>query len=297
MRSLIPGRRSARAQRDPAPSRWGYRYQRLMLTPMFRVLLRVGLPVFLILFIAGYWGAQAENRERFAMAVADLRTSIEERPEFMVAAMAVDGADDALAAQVRAVLAVEFPVSSFALDLEVMRAKVEELAAVRRATLRVKPGGILDVDVTPRVPVAVWRRQDGLHLVDADGVLIGMIDARAARADLPLIAGEGAADAVAEALLLFATTGPIAPRVRGLVRMGERRWDLVLDRDQRILLPGARAVEALERVIALAQAQDMLERDIAVVDMRHAKRPTIRLTQTAHAALRGESETRTGTEN
>lgn len=297
MRSLIPGRRSARAQRDPAPSRWGYRYQRLMLTPMFRVLLRVGLPVFLILFIAGYWAAQAENRERFAMAVADLRTSIEERPEFMVAAMAVDGTDDALAAQVRAVLAVEFPVSSFALDLVAMRATVEELAAVRRATLRVKPGGILDVDVTPRVPVAVWRRQDGLHLVDADGVLIGMIDARAARADLPLIAGDGAADAIAEALVLFATADPIAPRVRGLVRMGERRWDLVLDRDQRILLPGARAVEALERVIVLAQAQDMLERDIAVVDMRHAKRPTIRLTQTAYAALRGESETRTRTGN
>ncbi|MEQ8256181.1 MAG: cell division protein FtsQ, partial [Roseovarius confluentis] len=29
---------------DPAPSRWSYRYQRLMLTPLFRKLLRVGVP-------------------------------------------------------------------------------------------------------------------------------------------------------------------------------------------------------------------------------------------------------------
>ena len=28
-------------RRDPAPSRWGYRYQRLMLTPGFRKLVKV----------------------------------------------------------------------------------------------------------------------------------------------------------------------------------------------------------------------------------------------------------------
>ena len=60
----------------------------------------------------------------------------------------------------------------------------------------------------------------------------------------------------------------LAERLRGLVRMGERRWDLVLDRDQRILLPEDGAVEALERVIALDEAQDILSRDILQVDLR-----------------------------
>ena len=44
--------------------------------------------------------------------------------------------------------------------------------------------------------------------------------------------------------------------------MGERRWDVVLDRDQRILLPETGPVPALERVIALDKAEHLLDRDI-----------------------------------
>ena len=39
----------------------------------------------------------------------------------------------------------------------------------------------------------------------------------------------------------------------------DRRWDIVLDRDQRIMLPENGAVGALERVVAMAQVQDLLE--------------------------------------
>jgi cell division protein FtsQ len=55
----------------------------------------------------------------------------------------------------------------------------------------------------------------------------------------------------------------------------------VLDRDQRILLPEAAPVRALERVIVLDQTQEMLERDIALVDMRLAERPSIRMRERA----------------
>jgi cell division protein FtsQ len=97
----------------------------------------------------------------------------------------------------------------------------------------------------------------------------------------PLIAGKGGDGYVAEAMQLFAAAKPLGARVIGLVRVGERRWDLVLDRQQRILLPETGAVQALERVIALNGAHDMFERDLMVVDMRLSARPTIRLTQNA----------------
>ena len=87
-------------------------------------------------------------------------------------------------------------------------------------------------------------------------------------------------------MALYAGAGPLRERVRGLVRMGERRWDIVLDREQRILLPGDGAVAALDRVIALNEAQDMLRRDVAVVDMRNAERPTLRMNAEAAQALR-----------
>ena len=42
--------------------------------------------------------------------------------------------------------------------------------------------------------------------------------------------------------------------LRGLVRVGDRRWDLVLDRNQKIMLPEQNAPAALERLIALDKA-------------------------------------------
>ena len=281
-----PGQR-----RDPAPTRLSYRYQRMMLTPVFRALIRVGLPAFGAIFVAGLWFTSADNRAMLSGQVAALRDSITHRPEFMVTGLRVTGAEAALTRAVQGLVSVQFPVSSFDLDLTALRDRVIALSAVRDATVGIRAGGLLDIAVTERRPVAVWRYADGLRLIDADGQMTGMIASRSDRADLPLIAGDGAKDVIAEALALFAAAGPVAPRVRGLVRMGERRWDVVLDRDQRILLPADGAVAAFERVVALDQAQQMLARDIVVVDMRNAARPTLQLNRAAVNVLRNVAET------
>lgn len=272
-------------RRDPAPSVWAYRYQRLMLTPFYRRLVRVGGPIALLLLMAIFWLSSEANRGAFAARVEALKDLVQERPEFMVTATEIEGADRALAAAIGEVARLDLPVSSFDLDLDTLRRRVTDLTAVRSAQLRVRPDGTMVIEVVQRMPVAVWRYADGLRLIDAEGVMTGMIAERADRADLPLIAGDGAKDAIDEALALFAAAAPIAPRVRGLVRMGERRWDLVLDTDARVLLPEENPVAALERVIALHHAQEMLDRDIAVVDMRLGDRPTLRLHPSALAQL------------
>lgn len=282
MRSLRPDT----PRHDPAPSRWRYRYQRLMLTPGFRRLVKVGVPVLLIGGIVAGWSAREANRQLVADAYADMKTQIQQRDEFMVQVMAIDGADDVLSNDIRNVLPVEFPVSSFDLDLEEMRQTVAALPAVAEAALRVRPGGILQVNVQQRQPVAVFRAPDGLRLIDREGVLIQSIAARADRPDLPLVTGDGARENLAEGLALYATAGPLRDQMRGVVRMGERRWDVILESGQRVLLPTQDPITAFERVVALAQAKDLLERDVAVVDMRHPDRPTVRLNEQAVAALR-----------
>lgn len=281
MRTLIRRKPSHPAKADPAPSRWAWRMQRLMLTPGFRLALRAGVPFCITLLAGTLYLADDTRRTAITDAVADARRTIEERPEFMVKLMAIDGAEGPLAAEIRAALPIEFPQSSFDLELPAIRATIKALNSVKNAAVRIKPGGVLQVDVTPRVAVAIWRTQDGLVLVDDGGALVTEIANRGLRADLPLIAGQGAARHVPEALSLVAATQPLGGRVRGLVRMGARRWDVVLDRDQRIMLPEDGALQALERVIALEGAQEVLSRDVARVDMRLAQRPTVRMTKQA----------------
>lgn len=285
MRAL--GGRPFSTPRGPAPTRFSYRLERLLMKRWVRLALRRGLPLALIAGGAGAFFADDARRADIALMADDIRASIAERPEFEVHMMAIDGVSEAVAAEIRTVLPIEFPISSFYLDLEEARDTVAALNAVSDVSVRIRTGGILQIVAAERVPVAIWRDRDGLRLVDADGVFVASVAARADRPDLPLVVGDGALDAVGEALALYALAEPISERLRGLVRMGERRWDVVLDNDQRILLPEEDPLGAFARVISLHQTPDMrlLDRDITTVDLRLPERMTVRLGPVAAARL------------
>ena len=274
-------RRNKTEKLDPAPSRWAWRMQRLLLTPGFLLAMRVGVPFCLTLAGGLLYLSDEERRMAISDAVSQARASFEERPEFMVKLLAVDGVEGDLAAEIRALMPFEFPQSSFDLDLPAFRDQVTALSGIKSATVRIRPGGILQVDAVPRVPVVVWRHRRGLALLDETGAHVAAIEARADMPHLPVIAGEGAARHVPEALELLRVASALGERFRGLVRMGERRWDVVLDRNQRILLPETGAMAALQEVIALERAEEVLTRDIARVDMRLGARPTVQMTQAA----------------
>ena len=78
-------------------------------------------------------------------------------------------------------------------------------------------------------------------------------------------------------IALLAGAPDIVPRLRAFVRVGERRWDLVLDRDMLIKLPETGSIEALSRIMALHYGEELLDRDIAVIDMRLPERPALRM--------------------
>ena len=276
----------ARLKRDPAPSRWAYRMQRMWLTPYFRLMMRKGLPTLVIVGALVLYLGNDARQAAMVNGLIGLRTQFEARPEFRVGLISVDGASIDLAEAIRAKLNLTLPMSSFDIDLDAARARVEQLDAVASAVVRVRAGGILHVAITERVPVIVWRKGDGLDLLDATGHRVAGLAARSDRPDLPLIAGGGAADAADEALAIYAASAPILARVRGLVRMGDRRWDILLDRDQRILLPAENPVQAVERLIALDQVQDLMARDILTVDLRNEHRPVLRLSPFALEMLR-----------
>ncbi len=289
MRSVIGGRGAARgvltvrgwrgkpAPRDPSPSRLAYRVNRLMLTPLFQRALTFGLPLLAAAVLLSVFAADAERRAGIAAWVADARAAFEHREAFMVRVLTVEGASPDLASAVRAAAGIALPVSSFHLDLAAAQARVAVLDPVAGADLRIRPGGTLEIRVTQREPVVLWRMDGGLEMLDPTGARVASVAARADRADLPLIVGEGASAHVAEALEVLTAAAPLADRVRGLTRIGGRRWDVVLDRGQTILLPETHPARALEAVIALHRARDLLNRDVVRVDMRDPRRPTVRM--------------------
>ncbi|HIC66006.1 MAG TPA: cell division protein FtsQ, partial [Paracoccus sp.] len=218
--------------------------------------------------------------------VAGLVDKVQSREEFQVRMMTIEGASPVVDKALRGMLPVDLPASSFDIDLTAMRLQVMQLDAVESIDLRIKPGGILSAVVKERVPALLWRHAAGIDILDATGNRVASVTSRDVRPDLPLIAGDGADLETQEALQLLDAAGPILPRVRGLVRRGERRWDLVLDNNQRIMLPEEGAVIALQAAVALNRSQDMLGRDIQVVDLRSPSRPVLRLGIDARNSIR-----------
>lgn len=291
MRTLI--RRRPRTA-DPAPSRWSYRLQRLWLTPLFRGFVRVSLPALVVGALA-YWQLSDPARmEAIKASLREVRYAIEHRPEFMVRLMRIETATEEVANDIREVVPIDFPVSSFDLELEGLKAEIETLDAVARADLVIRRGGVLEVAVQERVPAVIWRSDEALELLDAQGRRVKAIDQRTDRPDLPVVLGEGADAAVAEALVILAAAGPLGPRIRGMVRIGERRWDLVLTARQRVLLPEQGAVDALERLLALDGALQVFARDIAIVDLRNGRRPMVRVGEDGLSYVAGPGKTELG---
>ena len=272
-------------RRDPAPSRLRYRLNRLWLRQGFRRLVNFGVPMLAGLAAAWTLSSELDLRGRALAAVEGARAAIVYRPQFVITSILVPDVSRDLAEAIRVAAFVQLPVSSLELDVGAVRDRIEQLDAVERVRVRALASGVLEIRAIERVPVVVWRSEDGLELLDAEGVRVAEVDSRVRRPDLPLIAGGGADRAVPEALTLLAEARPVGARVRGLVRQGERRWDLVLDRGQVVKLPEEEAAAALTRVMALEARDDLLKRDVSVVDMRDPRRPLLRLTEPAISEL------------
>jgi cell division protein FtsQ len=272
-------------RRDPAPSRLRYKLTRLWLRPRFRKFANFGLPMLAGILAAWTLMAEYDLRGRVEAGIEAVRAAIVTRPQFMITRIETPDASEDLGEQIRIAAFVTLPASSLEVNVAAVRDRIESLHAVERARVRALPSGALEIRAIERVPVVVWRGGETVVLLDQRGVRVAEVDSRLRRPDLPLVAGEGADRQVPEALAILEMAGPIRNRVRGLVRMGERRWDVVLDRGQVIRLPEAEPAAALGRVMALQVAEGLLERDLTVVDMRDPRRPMLRLTEHATAEL------------
>lgn len=282
----------AASPRDPAPSRLAYKAERLWLKPRFRRFCLIWAPVLLVVLSAGLWLGQADNRRLITDRITELRHQIEARPEFQVTLVGIDGASPELAQEIRIVLGIDLPISSFDLPLDRLRDRIEGLPAVASADLRIRSGGFLEVDIVERQPSFIWMTRGGAVLIDAEGVFVAALSDRPGSPGLPQIAGEGAHLETAEAATLFAIAEPLGADLIGLVRMGERRWDLHLTQDRRILLPSENAAAALSRVMRMAEEDRLFERDVLAVDMRLPDRPALQLSDHAMDVLRDGRQAR-----
>jgi cell division protein FtsQ len=182
------------------------------------------------------------------------------------------------------VQALGFGVGASMLDIDTAaaRARLERLPWVRRAqVMRLLPSSV-HVAVEEREPFAVWQLDGKLHLVAADGTVLGTATAEE-RSTLPYIVGAGAAAKATALFTSLAAYPDLRARTVAAVRVADRRWSLKLDSGLEIRLPEEQIEHALDRLATLQKTHGLLSGDVLFVDLRLPDRVSLHLTDAAAA--------------
>ncbi|WP_262422457.1 cell division protein FtsQ/DivIB [Brevundimonas denitrificans] len=148
----------------------------------------------------------------------------------------ITGASDEARPAIQAAIDLTQGQPITAVDLDAVRASVEDVGWVRSArVVRLLPDTVV-VAVTEHDRLAVWQTGGRNYVVDSTGQVIpGADPGRYPR--LPLVVGTGAAEAASDILPLLRQRPRLMTRVEALVRVDERRWDVRLRNGGVIQLP------------------------------------------------------------
>lgn len=179
----------------------------------------------------------------------------------------ITGASDEATPAIQQALDVEAGQPITALDLDALKASVEQVGWVREArVVRLLPDTLI-VEVKEHDRLAVWQTGGRTYVIDSEGRAIPGADA-GRYPNLPLVVGKGADAAAAALLPLLAQRPRLMGRVDAIVRVDERRWDLRLKDGGIIQLPALNQEAALIQLDALDQRERLLELGFARIDLR-----------------------------
>jgi cell division protein FtsQ len=165
-------------------------------------------------------------------------------------------------------------------DAEAARGRIAQLPWVKAAAVRKVYPDALEVRIEEREPFAIWQHGSQLAIVERSGRVIAPFGG-GRHAVLPLVIGYGAAEEAAGFVGKIRQHPELAARVKGFIRVAERRWDLRLENGITIRLPESGEDAAIAEVLRLDREDGLLSRDIATVDLRLDDRLVIRLTPEA----------------
>ena len=271
---------------DPAPSKVSYLANRIWLKKYSRASFFILTLILIVLFVLTGFSNRFDFDLLIKKNIKKITEYVELSPIFKVINLSIISEDPNVVEKISSTLALNFPISSLDIDVEDLRLKVELIDLVESASVRLTSNGLVEVDVNIRKPVAIQRLGTQLMLIDARGIKVDEVLSRSQRPDLPLFVGKGAERCVDEALHLLLETKGLLSRVRGLVRVGERRWDIILNRGQVIFLPEKNPLNAIRKVISLQEGQKILDRNISYLDFRNINRPVLGLSEETSKELK-----------
>ena len=260
----------------PRPSKIRYRLERVWLRLWLRKLILylslilVFSTFCLLIFVySNDWIKLKDYKNYF-------KNNIFERPELSVSKLEIKTTNLDLINQINAILKLSFPINSIKLDINHIQKIINQIDSVESSNVRIKDSGVLLVEVIERKPVAVYRENDDLALIDLKGYKINNIFSRNDRKDLPLIVGTEGNYQVKEALEIYQLLSIYLNEIRGLIRIGKRRWDIIFKNNKRIKLSEKYPKRSLRNFLSSDKSYLISSNDFVIIDLRFTNKIILR---------------------
>ncbi len=165
------------------------------------------------------------------------------------------------------------PILAF--DIDRARKRMERLPWVRRASVkRLLPDTVI-LTIEERRPLALWQNKGRFRLIDRNGEVIRG-QALKRFSELPVVVGPDAPASALEFLTMLQSQPGLMGRVKAMVRVGKRRWNVRLKGGIDVRLPELAARKAWARLAEYERKYKILERDVRVLDLRLPDRLIVR---------------------
>jgi len=240
-----------------------------------------GMVMFVGVAIAGatWLGSSLfDVREAFARSADGAAAGV----GFDIDEIEVAGVSGARAEEVRALVVPEGRQSILSLDPNDVRARVQSLDWVADARVRRLWPSTIEIEIERRQAYARWQEDGQVSVIDYNGERL-LAERAIDHPDLPLVVGQGAGPAAEPLLIALENLPQLRERLRALVRVGDRRWNVELESGTTIALPEEGAPHALEQLEGLQAQHALLDRPLTQIDMRAPGRVAVRV----HPALAG----------
>ena len=161
------------------------------------------------------------------------------------------------------------------IDIDAVRQRLEDLPWIESASVERRFPDQLIVSVTEAEPMALWQRSQKLYLVSRDGAVIETANL-GRYAKLLIIVGEDAPKKAQDLFDILAQEPDLRSHVTAAVLVGKRRWNIRMDNDVDVKLPEDGALGAWRHFADLNRQDNLLDKDVTVVDLRQPDRVVVR---------------------
>ena len=169
---------------------------------------------------------------------------------------------------VLATLGFHLGQSIFGADVHAARDRLLSLDWIKSVDVRRRYPDDITVTVTEKQPFALWRDAAGhIWVIERNGALI-TDQGYEEFLKLPHFIGTGAPRDAAEMIDALPGHRAVIARLKGMQRVGERRWNLVLDNGVVVQLPEKGWQKELGTLESLIVDKGILERDVTQIDLR-----------------------------